>query len=221
MIDAVDHPTKVTGRRVLAYLIDVVPSFVLFVLAVQAFGEEVPPGTVPLSGVNATWSWGGTQYLAEGGAAGKVFLTCTLYLVANLVVLQGLAGASIGKMATGIRVVRPDGRPCGVGKALVRWLVLIVDAFPFFAPLVGFVLVLSTNGNRRLGDMAAGTYVVRAAAAGQPVVLPGAGGHGHGYPPPPPVPDARWDAARGAWLRWDGSAWTQLDPATGRWFQLQ
>lgn len=231
-MSAMEHPTKVTGRRVVAYLIDAVPAFLLFVLAVRTFGEEVPPGTVTANGINATWSFGDTQYLATGGAAGKVFLVCTLFLVANLVVLQGLAGASIGKFVTGLRVVRPDGGPCGIGKALVRWLVMFVDAFPYFVPLVGFVLVLSTQGNRRLGDMAADTYVVRTTAAGRPIVVPPAGGQNYGYAPPPgygppvapgrpPVPDAQWDAARGAWLRWDGTAWTQLDTATGRWFVLQ
>lgn len=229
-MSAMDHPTKVTGRRVVAYLVDSVPAFLLFVLAVRTFGEEVPPGTLTPNGITATWSFGGTQYLAEGGAAGTVFLVCAAYLIANLVVLQGLAGASIGKFVTGIRVVRPDGSPCGVGKAVVRWLVMFVDAFPYLFPLVGFVLVLSTEGNRRLGDMAADTYVVRLAAAGQPVVLPRAGGYGYpsppGYGPPagpgtPPAPDAQWDAGRGAWLRWDGSAWTQLDAATGRWSVLR
>lgn len=231
-MSAMEHPTKVTGRRVVAYLIDTVPAFLLFVLAVRTFGEEVPAGTLPSSGITANWSFGDTRYLAQGGAAGKVFLVCTLFLVANLVVLQGLAGASMGKFVTGLRVVRPDGGPCGIAKALVRWLVMFVDAFPYFVPLVGFVLVLSTQGNRRLGDMAADTYVVRTTAAGRPIVVPPTGGQSYGYAPPPgygpppgpgspPAPDARWDAARGAWLRWDGTAWTQLDTATGRWFVLQ
>lgn len=230
MMNAMKHPTEVTGRRVVAYLIDTVPAFLIFVLAVRTFGEEVPPGTLTGNGINATWSYGGTQYLAQGGAAGRVFLVCTLYFVANLVVLQGLTGASTGKLVTGLRVVRPDGSPCGVGKAVVRWLVLVVDSAPYLFPLVGFVLIMSSDGNRRLGDMAADTYVVRMAAAGQPIALPRAGGYGyaapHGYGPPagpatPPVPDARWDAARNAWLRWDGSAWSQLDVASGRWTVLR
>ena len=91
-----------------------------------------------------------------------------------LVVLQGLTGKTVGKLTTGIRTVREDGQVPGIGKALIRWLLLIVDDFPYFIPmLVGFVCALSSAGHRRVGDMGAKTFVVVKAAAGQPIAVPG------------------------------------------------
>jgi hypothetical protein len=71
--------------------------------------------------------------------------------------------------------------------------------------------------------MAAGTYVVRNAAAGQPIHLPGTGAApayamAPSAPVGPPSADAQWDQARQAWIRWDGTAWTQHDPnVPGGW----
>jgi uncharacterized RDD family membrane protein YckC len=92
---------------------------------------------------------------------------------ALLVLLQGLTGRTPGKLLTGIRTVREDGSPPGIGKALVRWVLLIVDGQPCGLPVVGFICGLTTQGHRRVGDMAARTFVVRASAAGAPISVPG------------------------------------------------
>jgi len=77
--------------------------------------------------------------------------------------MESLLARTIGKALLGIRVIRQDGRPCSFGSALVRNLMRIVDAFPYAIPyLVGFVVLASTDGQRRVGDMVAGTTVVRA-----------------------------------------------------------
>jgi uncharacterized RDD family membrane protein YckC len=77
------------------------------------------------------------------------------------VVLEGLLGRTVGKLATGIRVVNEaTGYPPGIGKAIVRTVLRIIDGL--FVYLVGFVIVLGSSRRRRLGDMAAGTLVVRA-----------------------------------------------------------
>jgi hypothetical protein len=166
---------------------------------------------------------GSTGYLLQGNDANVVNLLSIAFWILDLVVLTGLTGASIGKFVSGVRVVRPDGRVCGIGRAILRWLLWIVDAFPYFAPLVGFITALSSQGNRRVGDMAAGTYVVRSSAVGQPVAV-GSGGYQPGAAAPTavaygaPSADAQWDPARQAWIRWDGTAWTQHDPAVpGGW----
>lgn len=212
-------PTKVVGRRTASWIIDFVPSVVLFVVGVRTFGTPRPVSLfddATTSGLHASLSFGDTEYVASGADALKVFGLVLLWGLLNSVVLQGATGASIGKHLLGLRVVRPDGAVCGTTKALVRWLLLVVDAFPFFIPLVGFVMVLSSKGNRRLGDLAADTYVVRREHAGQPVVLdayrPG---------PPPPPAEPQWDPARSAWVRWDGMGWVQHDPTTNAWAPLR
>lgn len=84
-----------------------------------------------------------------------------------LVLLQGLTGATPGKVLAGIRVVGPQGRPPGVGRALGRTLLLVIDGFPWVVPLLGWYLVRTTTHHRRLGDIVARTYVVRRKAYAQ------------------------------------------------------
>ncbi|MGI8539921.1 MAG: RDD family protein [Rubrobacteraceae bacterium] len=63
-------------------------------------------------------------------------------------------------MVAGIKVVREGtGEAPGLGKAAIRTVLRIVDGLFFY--LVAFVMVLVSGKNQRLGDMAAGTLVVR------------------------------------------------------------
>ena len=85
------------------------------------------------------------MYFNDGGtgAGTALYWGATFGL---LVLLQGFTGWTIGKLLTGIRVVREDGKPPGFVKALVRWLLWIVDGFPYVVPLVGFIVGLTTVG---------------------------------------------------------------------------
>jgi uncharacterized RDD family membrane protein YckC len=78
-------------------------------------------------------------------------------------------GQTPGKRFQGIRVVRTDGQPVGLAPVLVRNLIRIVDviALPFLA-LISMVI---TRRSQRLGDLAAGTMVVRERALSAPSVL--------------------------------------------------
>jgi uncharacterized RDD family membrane protein YckC len=68
------------------------------------------------------------------------------------------------------RPVDAAGRPCGIGRATVRWLFLVVDAFPYFVPmLVGFIVTVSSTNRQRVGDLVAKTWVVSLEALGQPI----------------------------------------------------
>jgi uncharacterized RDD family membrane protein YckC len=74
-------------------------------------------------------------------------------------------GRSIGKRAMGLRVVREDGGPIRVRHALTRTLVGVAVEWPgLIMPLVTWVvsmmtMIFSPRG-RRLGDLAAGTFVI-------------------------------------------------------------
>src|SRR3546814_11777769 len=72
-----------------------------------------------------------------------------------------------------IGVVGEDGRAPGLGKALLRWVLWVLDGFPYVLPLVGGIVALTTVGHRRVGDMAAKTFVVDRGAMGSPIVVPG------------------------------------------------
>jgi uncharacterized RDD family membrane protein YckC len=69
-------------------------------------------------------------------------------------------GATPGKSASGLRVVMREGAPVTLSASVVRNVVRIVDFLPGFYG-IGFVTMLATRHSERLGDLAAGTIVVR------------------------------------------------------------
>jgi uncharacterized membrane protein SpoIIM required for sporulation/uncharacterized RDD family membrane protein YckC len=70
-------------------------------------------------------------------------------------------GRTPGKRLMGIRVVMDTGHRITFTAAAVRNLVRVADAQPLFTYLLGFGLVLFHSQNKRLGDIVAGTIVVR------------------------------------------------------------
>lgn len=69
-------------------------------------------------------------------------------------------GQTPGKRRNGLRVIRRNGTPVTVGETVVRNLVRIIDLLPAFYG-VGIVTMFIDGQSRRLGDLAAGTLVVR------------------------------------------------------------
>ncbi|WP_330239033.1 RDD family protein [Streptomyces sp. NBC_00525] len=123
-------------------------------------------------------------------------------------------GRSLGKLACGLRVVRDDGGPIRFRHALVRGAMGLVEILMTFGVVAAVASLVSTRG-RRLGDVFAGTLVVRERVpAGRAVAVP----------PPPPwlvgrfasldlsaVPDDLWLAVRQYLTRMH-----QLDADVGR-----
>ena len=91
--------------------------------------------------------------------------TVTVLIVLVLVVLPTTMetltrGRSLGKLAMGLRTVRDDAGPIGFRHALTRALVGVVEIWAFVG-VPALVSGLVSNKGKRLGDYAAGTYVVR------------------------------------------------------------
>jgi uncharacterized RDD family membrane protein YckC len=100
----------------------------------------------------------------SGAPAFLGFLLCLIYFT----VLEALTGATIGKYLTNLRVVRDrDGGPIGWGPAIVRNLLRIIDGIVLY--LIGFIVVFATNKHQRIGDLVAGTIVVRRNAVVAPI----------------------------------------------------
>jgi hypothetical protein len=118
------------------------------------------------SDVRQCFQSGNNVYYLEGGQAAALYLLALGVSVLNNVILQGVTGASVGKFITGLRTVNEAGQTCGIGRAIVRWLFLIVDAY--FCFLIGLITALVAKGHRRVGDMVAKTYVIGARDVGAP-----------------------------------------------------
>lgn len=68
-------------------------------------------------------------------------------------------GQSLGKMAMKMRVVKVDGSTPTLGAFVMRWLLYLVDG-PITS-FMGVLVMVLTRSNQRLGDLAAGTMVVK------------------------------------------------------------
>jgi uncharacterized RDD family membrane protein YckC len=69
-------------------------------------------------------------------------------------------GRTPGKRVARIRVIQRSGRAIGLFESMARNLVRYVDQLPFFYG-VGVIAMFVTKQHQRLGDLAAGTLVVR------------------------------------------------------------
>jgi uncharacterized RDD family membrane protein YckC len=133
----------VTGRRVLATIVDAILLGLLFTVLSMVFGTTS----------------------AEGGAVSASLgtLGTLIYLVlafAYYTLMEGYLGQTVGKMLLGIKVVREGtGDVPGLGATAIRTVLRIIDGI--FAYLIAFIVVLISGKNQRLGDMAAHTLVVR------------------------------------------------------------
>jgi uncharacterized RDD family membrane protein YckC len=83
-----------------------------------------------------------------------VFAIYTGYFVLFETLWQG---QTPGKRYAKIRVIRDDGQPVGVSQALLRSLLRPFDDVSF----IGMVMIILGKREKRLGDWAAGTLVVR------------------------------------------------------------
>jgi len=118
------------------------------------------------------------QQVLAGGAGGSgaalagVLVAVFLVQFGYDVLFETLgSGRTPGKRWTGLRVVKAGGGPVGFLASALRNILRIVDSLPGFY-LVGILAVLFTKKNQRLGDLAAGTIVVR--ERGQKTTLPSA-----------------------------------------------
>ena len=80
------------------------------------------------------------------------------------------SGRTPGKAMNGLRVVRESGAPVTFGASAVRNVLRIIDLLPGMY-LVGMTSIVVTRRNQRLGDLAAGTLVVREPRRLPPEVL--------------------------------------------------
>ncbi len=69
-------------------------------------------------------------------------------------------GRTPGKRIARIRVIQISGRPIGLFESMARNLIRYIDQIPFFYA-VGVIAMFATRQHQRLGDLAAGTVVVR------------------------------------------------------------
>ena len=91
-----------------------------------------------------------------------IIVICFLYLPAlcyHLIFETFMNGQTPGKLILKIRVTNIDGSAPNFVSYFLRWILMIIDFFPYGG--IGALLIIFTKNHQRLGDLAAGTTVVR------------------------------------------------------------
>lgn len=145
---AIARPENLTGPRIVAGFIDVILVAILGVAMAAIFGEvgstEDEDFTIELNGLPFL------LYLALG--------------FAYYFVMESAGGQTIGKRIMGLKVAALDGS-LTPGKVAIRTILRVVDGFALY--LVGLIVVAISKQNQRIGDMAAGTIIVRASSSNE------------------------------------------------------
>lgn len=145
---AVDLPIAGIGSRAMAYAVDVGLLGATGLVAYFALTFFVPDP------VNAAL---GLSSLARTLSLAAVFFGLWIYWTLLEVLWHG---QTPGKRLLRIRVVRSDGSPVTLFSSAVRNLLRLVDFLPACYP-VGLITMLVDRQHRRLGDLLAGTVLVR------------------------------------------------------------
>jgi uncharacterized RDD family membrane protein YckC len=163
--DAPDHIHNITGHRALAALIDLILIGVLCYLTLlhTVFVSKTIIVTKPdciesqCSGVNIVTTTTG------GISIGFIAVSALVYII-YFILLEWLLMGSLGKLILGLRVVNRQGGKISFAQSVIRNFIRIVDSLPFFIPYVlGYIFVITRKSHKRLGDMAANTFVLHVA----------------------------------------------------------
>jgi uncharacterized RDD family membrane protein YckC len=119
----------------------------------------------------------GTSVGEAGTTADKVLSEMPKWTIAIMIIILFLVftgyfiffewlwdGQTPGKRLLKLRVIRDDGRPITMWEAIARNLLRVFDAAPgFFLPIysIGLIVIFLSNRDQRVGDMFAGTVVIR------------------------------------------------------------
>jgi uncharacterized RDD family membrane protein YckC len=140
------------GSRFLAVSVDMIAQFAIVLVLAIVFSLSAPTlvKLIPFAGKNL---------LGWVIALAVVFLFL-IFFGWFIIFETWWSGRTPGKRALGLRVVRDGGFPIDLGAAVIRNLVRVAEVTLGFYTLSA-VSALISKENKRLGDFAAGTIVVR------------------------------------------------------------
>ena len=129
-----------------------------------------------LAGIGSRFMAGGLDYIIQltvivsmalilrpaGGAGAAIFTSASFAMIFFYDVLFEVLGGgrTPGKRVNGLRVVRSGGRPITFSRSALRNILRLIDILPGVYA-VGMTVMFISPRNQRVGDLAAGTYVVR------------------------------------------------------------
>ncbi len=131
------------GDRILAGLIDMAIKVAYVILAIIIFAS-----------LNRTGLLQGDAFIGI-----MILMLLIPYLFYDLALEVFLNGQTVGKRQMKIKVIRLDGTEPNIGAYLLRWVLAPIDGL--FYHSVAMICIVTSNKGQRLGDMAAGTSVIK------------------------------------------------------------
>jgi uncharacterized RDD family membrane protein YckC len=145
---SIEMPLAGIGSRFIALLVDYLIWFAGLLVLVLA-SSVILPAIHAFNRISETW------------AEALVIFTFFLLNWGYFTLFEAFwNGRTPGKRVARIRVIQRSGRAIGLFESMARNLVRYVDQLPFFYG-VGVIAMFVTKQHQRLGDLAAGTLVVR------------------------------------------------------------
>ena len=132
----IDYISAGIGDRILAYIIDALVILAYFGILIFVF-----------------------NLLSTNSLVINIALIIPVFLY-HLLCEIFMNGQSIGKRQMKIKVVKLDGSSAGIGSYLLRWILRPID-ITLFSGGIAILSIAITRHNQRLGDLAAGTTVVK------------------------------------------------------------
>ncbi len=133
----IHYPVASVGDRILAYLIDQI------IKIIYALGAGI---LLYNAAVENEWIW-----------ISILGIPWLFYAVLFEIFMNG---QTPGKRALVIRVIRLNGTPATIGDYILRWIFAIID-FGVLSGAVAVILIAAGGKGQRLGDLVAGTSVVK------------------------------------------------------------
>jgi uncharacterized RDD family membrane protein YckC len=133
----IEYPVASLGDRILAYLFDmmiIIAYYILMIFLMVAIGDVSPLALI-----------------------GVMMVPVFFY---HLMFEIFMDGQSPGKRQMSIKVVRKDGTQATIGNYVIRWLTRLVE-IDLLSGAVAMVTIAINGKGQRLGDIAAGTVVVK------------------------------------------------------------
>ncbi len=133
----IEYPIASVGDRILAFLLDrlILIAYTIFIFALFVNAN-----------MEVAWIWMMTLGLP--------------WLFYHLLFEIFMNGQSPGKRVMKIKVVRLDGTPPTIGNYIMRWIFSFIDYY-FLSGVIAVVVVAMGGKGQRLGDVVAGTSVVK------------------------------------------------------------
>ncbi|MBA4145308.1 MAG: RDD family protein [Azospira oryzae] len=133
----IHYPVASVGDRILAFLLD---RLILLLYCIALIALFIS------SDMEVIWIW--------------LIMIGVPFLFYHLFFEIVMDGQSPGKRAMRIKVIRMDGTPASIGDYLLRWIFSFVDYY-ILSGVIAVIIVAAGGKGQRLGDLVAGTSVIK------------------------------------------------------------